>query len=170
MENLEHVIEEEAQRIKPMVCAKVTETDVDEVMQDIRLSFYTAFPRFREESKLSTYAHGIAKRRILDFFRQKYRRKKEIEAIKEHMRQPHRQVIEQAIESGISFLTVREEMVLRLVGEGMNNTEIAEALFITLNTVRGHMKAIYKKLPQYRNRVNLALFSYKFFKEQTDEN
>ena len=43
-------------------------------------------------------------------------------------------------------LTVREEEVLRLAYEGKNNPEIAEQLFISINTVKKHMKNIYEKL------------------------
>lgn len=43
-------------------------------------------------------------------------------------------------------LTVREEEVLRLAYEGKNNPEIAEQLFISVNTVKKHMKNIYEKL------------------------
>jgi len=165
MTELECIIEEEAQRVRPMVCSKVAPTDVDDVMQDIRLSFYQALPRFNGKSKLSTYAYVIARRRIADYFRLRYRKKKEISAIEEYVRQPHYE----AVESGVSFLTIREEAVLRLIGSGMNNTEIAKALFISINTVRSHLKKIYAKL-QCQDRIKLALFSYRFFKEHINEN
>jgi len=169
MINLERTIEEEAQRVKPMVCSKVAITDVDNVMQDIRLSFFVSFPRFRKESELSTYAYGIAKRQVAGYFRGKY---KDIERYKQIKAGLQMGMEKQINPPSWGYCTLRksEKRVLRLVGEGMNNTEIAEALYITVNTVRSHMKEIYSKLPQYRDRVKLALFSYKFFKEQTDEN
>ena len=43
-------------------------------------------------------------------------------------------------------LTDRELDVLRLMVEGLKYKEIADQLFITLNTVRYHTKAIYGKL------------------------
>jgi len=167
MIDLEHAVEEEAQRVKPMVCSKVAITDVDDVMQEIRLSFFTAFPRFRGESKLSTYAHGIAKRQVADYFREKYKACKQYKAAKAALKTGTGIQINPP-SWGYFTLSKSEKRVLKLVGKGMNNAEIAEALYITVNTVRSHMKAIYKKLPQYRNRVRLALFSYRFFKEQTD--
>ena len=42
-------------------------------------------------------------------------------------------------------LTARELDVLRLVYEGKNNPEIAEALFISRNTVKKHLQNIYEK-------------------------
>ena len=169
MVNLERTIEEEAQRVKPMVCSKVASTDVDDVMQDIRLSFFVSFPRFREESKLSTYAHGIAKRQIANYFRKKYESLEQYKRLKAKL-QIGAEIQINPPKRGYCTLSKSEKKVLILVGEGMNNAEIAETLYITVNTVRSHMKAIYKKLPQYRNRVRLALFSYRFFKEKTDEN
>jgi LuxR family maltose regulon positive regulatory protein len=43
-------------------------------------------------------------------------------------------------------LTDRELEVLRLLGNGYANQDIAEALFITLNTVKKHASGIYSKL------------------------
>jgi len=43
-------------------------------------------------------------------------------------------------------LTVREKEVLVLLSEGNNYQEIAESLFISIDTVRHHIRNIYKKL------------------------
>jgi DNA-binding CsgD family transcriptional regulator len=46
----------------------------------------------------------------------------------------------------ISSLTPRELEVLRLLTTGMSNAEIAEALFITLNTLKSTVRHVYSKL------------------------
>lgn len=55
-------------------------------------------------------------------------------------------------------LTLREREVLRLVALGMNNTEIAQELFISLNTVTRHMTNIFSKTGT-TNRVEAALYA-----------
>lgn len=53
---------------------------------------------------------------------------------------------ELATYQGSAVLTVRELSVLRLVKEGMSNRLIADALFISEDTVKAHMKSILAKL------------------------
>jgi two-component system, NarL family, response regulator DevR len=48
--------------------------------------------------------------------------------------------------SELSALTDREREVLDLLAQGLANKEIAEKLFITTNTVKRHLKAIFEKL------------------------
>jgi len=48
--------------------------------------------------------------------------------------------------SELSALTDREREVLDLLAKGLTNKEIAENLFITTNTVKRHLKAIFEKL------------------------
>ena len=46
----------------------------------------------------------------------------------------------------IEPLTDRESDVLKLIISGQTNKEIAERLFISLNTVKGYIKSLYSKL------------------------
>ena len=48
--------------------------------------------------------------------------------------------------SELNTLTDREREVLDLLAQGLTNKEIAEKLFITTNTVKRHLKAIFEKL------------------------
>ena len=48
--------------------------------------------------------------------------------------------------SELNALTEREREVLDLLALGLTNKEIAEKLFITTNTVKRHLKAIFEKL------------------------
>jgi DNA-binding NarL/FixJ family response regulator len=56
-------------------------------------------------------------------------------------------------------LTAREEQVLREVARGLSNAEIADALYISLSTVKTHLTALTAKLG-VRNRVEIAIWAY----------
>jgi LuxR family maltose regulon positive regulatory protein len=45
-----------------------------------------------------------------------------------------------------SFLTSREMDVLRLLSSRLTSREMAETLFISMNTLKSHMKNVYVKL------------------------
>lgn len=48
--------------------------------------------------------------------------------------------------TGVESLTASERRVCRLAAEGLKNREIAQALFVTLNTVETHLRSSYRKL------------------------
>jgi len=50
------------------------------------------------------------------------------------------------IEEDLNRLTSREIEIVRLVGSGLNNQEIADTLFISRETVRWHVRALHAKL------------------------
>jgi DNA-binding NarL/FixJ family response regulator len=52
-------------------------------------------------------------------------------------------------------LTAREHDVLRLVAAGRSNVEIADELFISVNTVKFHLRSIFRQLG-IANRVQAA--------------
>jgi len=54
-------------------------------------------------------------------------------------------------------LTAREREILRLLGKGLSNKRIAQALEITESTVKVHVKHLLKKL-KLRSRVEAALW------------
>jgi DNA-binding NarL/FixJ family response regulator len=53
-------------------------------------------------------------------------------------------------------LTERESEVLRLIAEGKENAQIAEQLFISIQTVKNHVSNILAKL-EVENRVQAAV-------------
>lgn len=55
-------------------------------------------------------------------------------------------------------LTTREKEVLTLVGQGANNQEIAEKLFVREVTVKTHLNSIFKKL-NVTNRTQAVLLA-----------
>jgi DNA-binding NarL/FixJ family response regulator len=59
----------------------------------------------------------------------------------------------------VEALTGREEQVLLAVARGHTNTEIAEALHISLSTVKTHIASLMARLG-VRNRVEIAIWAY----------
>lgn len=58
----------------------------------------------------------------------------------------------------IEELTEREKEICRLIGDGRNNKEISETLFISEGTVKNHITNILKKI-ELRDRTQLAVFA-----------
>ena len=59
----------------------------------------------------------------------------------------------------IEELTPRERDVLRLIGRGASNTEIAESLFVSEATVKSHIGHIFTKL-DLRDRAAAIVFAF----------
>lgn len=57
-------------------------------------------------------------------------------------------------------LSEREEEIVRLIADGLNNREISEALYLSEGTVRNHISTILSKL-QLRDRTQIAISYYK---------
>ena len=54
--------------------------------------------------------------------------------------------------AGLQMLTPREQEILQLLARGLSNAEIAAQLHLSVETVRTHIRHIYRKL-QARNRA-----------------
>lgn len=67
---------------------------------------------------------------------------------------------ESLCEYDFALLTNREKEVLRLIGRGLSNLEIASALFIVEGTVKNHVSSLLAKLG-VRDRTQLALLAQK---------
>jgi two-component system, NarL family, response regulator LiaR len=64
----------------------------------------------------------------------------------------------QGVEAAGDILTEREIEVLKLVASGKSNPQIADELFITVNTVKSHLKNILAKL-KLDNRTQVAAYA-----------
>lgn len=58
----------------------------------------------------------------------------------------------------IAKLSARERDVLRLIGTGATNSEIAQQLFISEGTVKTHVTRLFTRL-NFRNRSELAIYA-----------
>lgn len=64
------------------------------------------------------------------------------------------------IDDRVDQLTDREKDILRNLGEGKSNREIADVLYISEGTVKNHITSVLSKL-ELRDRTQLALFAVK---------
>jgi len=60
-------------------------------------------------------------------------------------------------------LTKRETQILSELAKGLTDAEIAEVLYISVETIKSHNKNIYKKL-NVRNRSEAMLAWFNLFK------
>jgi LuxR family transcriptional regulator of csgAB operon len=54
-------------------------------------------------------------------------------------------------------LTKREQQIIKLLGDGASNVEIAETLFVSENTVKAHLHNAFKKI-KVKNRLQALLW------------
>ena len=64
------------------------------------------------------------------------------------------------VEGALARLTEREREVVRAVADGLDNREIADALYLSAGTVRNHISSILAKLG-LKNRTQIAVFFYR---------
>jgi DNA-binding NarL/FixJ family response regulator len=62
--------------------------------------------------------------------------------------------------AGLEPLTEREQQVLELVVQGLNNPEIGERLHLSENTIKKYLHNILEKL-HLNNRVEAAIYAVK---------
>ena len=66
--------------------------------------------------------------------------------------------------SKISDLTDREIQIVKLLANGKSNKEIADSMFVAIETVKSHLQTIYKKL-EVKGRTEAAVY---YLREKTE--
>ena len=74
--------------------------------------------------------------------------------------------VETEIDDTMDHLTKREYEVFELIGKGYNNSQIADRLFITVNTVKKHVGQIFSKL-EVKERTQAAIMASNHFAGRT---
>ena len=69
-----------------------------------------------------------------------------------------------AIEDDLGELSQREQEILLMLAEGATNKDIAQQLFLSLNTVKSHIYNIYRKI-DVPNRLQASLWAAKHLRD-----
>lgn len=160
----ERVRMEHGEKIRGTLRRLVDEPDREDVEADIWVSVWTALRRFEGRSSVGTFIFPIARRRIADHFRAKYRDERLLAKAKSQIKAEDYIVSEEA--PGTVLPTPAELRILRCLADGKSNDAIAADLFVSKDTVRSHIKSLYRKT-KIRDRGTLVLLAYRFFKEKT---
>jgi len=161
--NMTGFIQEHIELIKPLILSKVSGDDAEDIIQDTRISLWQAASQYRGEAKFSTLAHTIARRRVADYFRGKYRERKRVRKLIENTDEKN-----PILQSDIHWLSPAEIEVFMALGRGLTNCEIAKTLNKSSHTIRGQLKKIYQKLG-CRNRMKLAILANQIYYRSKDE-
>ncbi len=126
--------------------------DRKDLFQEIVIQLWRAFPKFRQESKISTWIYQIALNVAISDFRKESRRPKKVE-LSEHLMNISDNAYDSETEEkiqqmhfAIAQLSEIEKAIVMLYFEEKNNEEIAEIVGITQNNVRVKMTRIREKL------------------------
>ncbi|MDZ7899711.1 MAG: sigma-70 family RNA polymerase sigma factor [Arcicella sp.] len=126
--------------------------DRKDLFQEIVIQLWRAFPKFRQESKISTWIYQIALNVAISDFRKESRRPQKVEFleiftnISDENYDPTTEEQIQQMHFAIAQLSEIEKAIVMLYFEEKSNEEIAEIVGITQNNVRVKMTRIREKL------------------------
>jgi RNA polymerase sigma-70 factor, ECF subfamily len=135
--------------------------DRKDLFQEIVIQLWRAFPKFRQESKISTWIYQIALNVAISDFRKESRRPQKVEIsevlmnISENDYDPETEERIQQMHLAIAQLSETEKAIVMLYFEEKSNEEIAEIVGITQNNVRVKMTRIREKLKSHVARQSL---------------
>lgn len=130
------------------VCSLVPESDVEDVRQEIFLSFVKSLANFRIRSNFAAWFGRITMRRIADYYRQRSRRRDDpTEDLPAEVDDPWKRVDDELTVKR-ALLEMPEkyaEVLLLTFSEGLSLVEISEKLGLTYEATRS----------RYRRAVNM---------------
>ena len=145
---------EQHQKIVHKVCMLYTQTENDhqDLFQEILLQLWKAFPKFRGESKITTWIYKIALYTALGSLKKEKRKQKAVEDYKNIMidASSNDQVDDrlEALQQVINKLAQMEKAIIMLYLEEKSYKEISEIMGITENNVGVKINRIKKKIKE----------------------
>lgn len=128
------------------------EEDRRDLFQEIIIQLWKAFPKFRGESKISTWMYRVALNTAISYFRKQSRKPQRtslersfLQIADEEYDFDYEEKLK-ILKSAIDRLTKIEKAIIMLYLEEKDYEEIAETVGITQNYVRVKMNRIKNKL------------------------
>mgnify|MGYP000976310092 FL=1 len=151
--------------IEDLVRDKISEfEDAEDVILESKLGLFLSMKRENfNRIPPKAYVKSLVAHKINDCFRRRYKDKEIISTMSERLISGIPNLVDRVdVDIFKNILSHRQYSILKLIGEGYSNSEIASILFISVNTVRTHIKEIYR-IFGVNNRVKLAIYLNKVF-------
>jgi RNA polymerase sigma factor (sigma-70 family) len=142
------------------------ETDAEDVIIECELALFTALRGSSERRPPRSLIYRIVRNKVADHLRQTIKQRRIIAEVERSIRERAAIKKHQSLDQGLS-LTSAEIRVLSLLAAGLGNAEIAQRLSISKNTIRSHLKRIYKAIG-CNNRLKVAIWANTLFKAEKD--
>ncbi len=146
---------EQHQGILHKVCSLYTDDDEahKDLFQEVMLQLWRGFPRFRNESKVTTWMYRVALHTAISALKKKKRSEKYLQQqqdkSKDPLEDPHlKQDNHELLHYAMNRLNTNEKALIMLYLEGKNYREIAEIIGISENNVGVRLNRVKKKLKQ----------------------
>lgn len=122
----------------------------EDIVQDAFIKFWTVKKEYKELNAAKSYLYTIVKNDSLNYLRHKTITSEYIKLNYEKPSLFNDYVIEEEtyriINSAITNLPPRMKQIIELSLKGVNNSDIAENLNVSVNTIKSLKKTAYKKL------------------------
>jgi len=134
------------------------ETDAEDVIIDCELALFTALRDSPGRQPPRSLIYRIIKNKVADYLRQKIKQRQVIAEVERAIREHQSQRASHDLTLGLT-LTSAETRVLKLLGVGLSNAEMAQRLSVSKNTIRSHLKKIYRSLGCH-DRLKVAIWAF----------
>ena len=142
--------------IAPKISNKST---VEDVIQEVKIALYLWVKKEQQTPSRALVAK-ITHNKIVDHYRQK---KSEETRVAELIKNKGQLVSASPLPTSLKeTLTGRQYQILKLLSIGASNKEIAQTLYISQNTLRTHLRKLYKHFGT-SNRFKISLLASRLF-------
>jgi RNA polymerase sigma factor (sigma-70 family) len=130
----------------------------EDIVSEVHFALFLTLRKLGRGWKPSrSFIYAVIRNKVNDFLRQKYKDRNGVEEVRKRLAE--QAVQREEVIARVHTLTHSEFQVFRLLGQGLTNQEIAESLFISLHTVRSHIKKVHAKCG-VRDRAKLTLIAH----------